>query len=103
MDNIETKLASIQALRREFPSEKRISVGASAFDSFADALKQLITSVERLDREAETAIEKMLTGEPIELHKVMLAVERANLAFQVLIAIRNRLLEAYQELMRMPL
>ncbi|MFA0730949.1 MAG: hypothetical protein BKPUNTRY_000480, partial [Candidatus Fervidibacter sp.] len=41
--------------------------------------------------------------EPVELHEILLAAEKANLSFQLLLSVRNRLLEAYQELTRMPL
>ncbi len=71
--------------------------------SFAEALKGLLLEVERTDAEAVDLKRRLLIGEPLELHEVLIAVEKAHLAFQTLIAFRNKLLEAYQELTRMPL
>ena len=44
----------------------------------------------------------MYEGQPIELHQVMIAAEKAGIALELLVETRNRLVEAYQELMRMP-
>jgi flagellar hook-basal body complex protein FliE len=71
--------------------------------SFAEALKGLLRETTARQEEAAEQTRRLLTGEPVELHEVLLAVEKAHLAFQTLLAVRNRLLEAYQELTRMPL
>ncbi len=71
--------------------------------SFAEALRGLLTEVERSDAYASELKRRLLTGEPVELHEVLIATEKAHLAFQTLLAVRNKLLEAYQELTRMPL
>ena len=70
---------------------------------FAEALKGLLTEVERSDAYASELKVRLLTGEPVELHEVLIATEKAHLAFQTFLAVRNKLLEAYQELTRMPL
>ncbi len=72
-------------------------------ETFAEALRKLLCEVEQRDAEAAELKRRLLTGEPVELHEVLLATEKAHLAFQTLLAVRNRLLEAYQELTRMPL
>ena len=71
--------------------------------SFAEALRGLLADVERTDAHASELKRRLLTGEPVELHEVLIATEKAHLAFQTLLAVRNKLLEAYQELTRMPL
>ena len=43
----------------------------------------------------------MLSGENVPLHQVMIATEEASVSFQLMVEVRNKLLEAYQELMRM--
>lgn len=50
---------------------------------------------------ADVEIQKMAVGEPQNLHEVMIHMEEARLSFQLLVQVRNRLLEAYQEVMRM--
>jgi flagellar hook-basal body complex protein FliE len=71
--------------------------------SFAEALRGMLGEVERADEKASELKRRLLVGEPVELHEVLLATEKAYLAFQTLLAVRNKLLEAYQELTRMPL
>lgn len=70
---------------------------------FAHAVQGMLNEVETRDIEAEQLKRDLLTGEPVELHEVLLAVEKAHLSFQTLLAVRTRALEAYQELARMPL
>jgi flagellar hook-basal body complex protein FliE len=50
---------------------------------------------------AERAINQVALGEPASLHQVMIDLEQARLSFQLLAQVRNRLLDAYQEVMRM--
>jgi len=63
----------------------------------------MLGEVERADAYASEMKRRLLVGESVELHEVLLATEKAHLAFQTLLAVRNKLLEAYQELTRMPL
>ncbi|MCS7263422.1 MAG: flagellar hook-basal body complex protein FliE [Armatimonadetes bacterium] len=72
-------------------------------ENFGEGLKRLLREVEQKDAEAVELKRRLLTGEPVELHEVLIAVEKANLAFQTLLSVRNKLLEAYQELSRMPI
>lgn len=50
---------------------------------------------------AETSLQKLAAGEPVELHDVMISLETARISVQTMIQVRNRLVEAYQEVMRM--
>ncbi len=68
---------------------------------FADVLKESIGKVNELQLNAEAAMEKLSKGEVKDLHEVLVAVEEANLAFMTMMQIRNKLLDAYQELMRL--
>ncbi|NLY11501.1 MAG: flagellar hook-basal body complex protein FliE [Firmicutes bacterium] len=67
---------------------------------FKDALSQAISDVNKLQIDAEVASEKLMLGE-IDFHNAMIISEKANLALQLTVAIRNKLIEAYQEIMRM--
>ncbi|MFO7265219.1 MAG: flagellar hook-basal body complex protein FliE [Limnochordales bacterium] len=69
--------------------------------SFRDLLAQGLEQVHALQQEADAAILQLALGETDNLHQVMIAVERASLALELTIAIRNRLLDAFQEIMRM--
>lgn len=50
---------------------------------------------------AETMLQQLAAGEPVELHDAMLSLEQARIGVQTLIQVRNRLTDAYQEVMRM--
>jgi flagellar hook-basal body complex protein FliE len=71
--------------------------------SFTEVFTNLIDSVNTLQMEAGKAQELMAAGEAADLHQVMIAAEEAGIAMDLLLEIRNRLLEAYQTLMRMPM
>jgi flagellar hook-basal body complex protein FliE len=69
--------------------------------SFADQLQSAVQEVNRLQLARDERTEAMVRGEAVEVHEVMVAAEEAQLAFELLLEVRNKLLEAYQEIMRM--
>lgn len=69
--------------------------------SFATTLREALAQVNRLQIEADEEAAKLALGTATDLHRVMIAGERAQLALQLTIAVRNRVVEAYQELSRM--
>lgn len=94
----------IRAITRQVEVEAEKSRATEKVVSgFAEAMKGMLEEVERADLHASELKRRLLTGEPVELHEVLIATEKAHLAFQTLLAVRNKLLEAYQELTRMPL
>lgn len=70
---------------------------ASFQEFFADAVKQ----TSGLQAQAKEAQQRLLVGESDDLHGVMIAMEKAGLAFQLTMSVRNKVIEAYQEVMRM--
>lgn len=69
--------------------------------SFAQTLTQALEQVNRLQMEADSEAAKLALGTATDLHQVMIVGERAQLALQLTIAVRNKVVEAYQELSRM--
>ena len=65
---------------------------------FADVLKNSIDEVARLQQDASSAVEGLTTGKNDDVTGVMTAVEKSDLAFQTLLAIRSKLMEAYDEI-----
>lgn len=82
----------------EPPGESRRAAGG-----FQAALRETIERVEGLQRTAEESTLKLLAGENEEVHQTVLAVQRAELAFQLFLEVRNKVVQAYQEIMRMPI
>jgi flagellar hook-basal body complex protein FliE len=66
--------------------------------SFGEALKQMLGEVSAADMEGQRVTEAFLRGEPVEMHQVMAAAEEAGIAVELLVEIRNKLVEAYRTL-----
>lgn len=69
--------------------------------SFRDLVKNYLSQVNDLQLKASGSIEDLALGKNVEIHQVMLAVEEADISLQLLLQIRNKLVESYQEVMRM--
>jgi flagellar hook-basal body complex protein FliE len=70
-------------------------------DGSGNFAEELVSKVSDLQTQADSKIKNMVTGESSELHEVMLAVEKANISFQFLTQVRNKAMDAYQEIMKM--
>lgn len=69
--------------------------------SFSDFLGEMVRDVNAKQAQATSAVDGVLTGQGVPLHQAMLSVEEASVSFQLMVEVRNKLLESYQELMRM--
>ena len=70
---------------------------------FGDYLKASMETVEGLGRQAQQSAERFLNGEGEEIHQVALAAQKAELSFELFMQVRNKVVQAYQEVMRMQL
>jgi flagellar hook-basal body complex protein FliE len=76
---------------------------SSAGDTgFGDLLRQAVGQVNQLQKTADTATQEFSVGRTQDVASTLIAIEKANIGFQLTMQIRNKLLEAYQEIMRMP-
>jgi flagellar hook-basal body complex protein FliE len=75
--------------------------GAVTPAGFGDALRQLTTAVDGSAGEANDAVGRMLQGTG-DVHEAMIAMQRADTMLQLTVQIRNKLVQAYQDIMRMP-
>jgi len=71
--------------------------------SFQSALTQAMDQVSLSQHAAAQSVERFLSGEGEELHSVIMAQQRAGLSFDLFLEVRNKVVNAYQEVMRMPL
>lgn len=74
---------------------------AVAQADFGDFLKTAIQSVNENQQASDIATEKLISGGNIELHDVMIASQKASITLNTTLEIRNKVVEAYQEIMRM--
>jgi flagellar hook-basal body complex protein FliE len=76
------------------------SVGGSGA-GFGDMLGGLVNDVAQKQAAASSTVTGLLSGQNVSLHQAMISMEEANVSFQMMVEVRNRLLDSYQELMRM--
>jgi flagellar hook-basal body complex protein FliE len=68
---------------------------------FGDVLKQAVTEINQLQNSADKAITGVQLGQSGSIHEAMIALEKADISFRAMMQVRNKILEAYQEIMRM--
>ena len=68
---------------------------------FGDLFNDAVGQVEQYRVKAEESANRFMSGEPEEIHQVILAGQRAEIAFETFLQVRNKVVQAYQEVMRM--
>jgi flagellar hook-basal body complex protein FliE len=81
------------------PAKAAAHSGASGA-SFGDSLQGLLSSVDASAGDANTAVSEMVTGTG-DVHHAMIALQQAEMTLQLTVQIRNKLMQAYQDVMRM--
>lgn len=77
------------------------SVGKSNGPSFSDTLSEAIGNVNELQKASDQAIQNLATGKTDNVAEVMVAAEKADIALKVMVQVRNKIIDAYQEIMKM--
>ncbi|MBD3419918.1 MAG: flagellar hook-basal body complex protein FliE [Chitinivibrionales bacterium] len=85
------------------PNSGKIQPGAKDVPAFKETLKSFMSDVNSMQHKADKSIEKMAAGEINDVHQVMNAVEEAKVAFNMMMEIRSKVMDAYQEVMRIRL
>lgn|SRR5690606_21130023 len=70
--------------------------------SFGSFLKDAIQEVNVKQIESDTMTQKLILGEDVDLHNVMITAQKASIALSATMEVRNKVIEAYQEIIRMP-
>ncbi len=68
---------------------------------FTDFLKAQLENVNSLQKEADTAVAAMVTGQSGNVHETMIALDKADVSFRMMIKVRTKIIDAYHEVMRM--
>lgn len=69
--------------------------------NFSDLLKQALQEVGETQGVAEQEARNLMVGDPTDMHTAILAVQKADVSFQMMMAVRSKLIDAYREVMRM--
>ena len=78
-----------------------VSQAQPSSDSFGSMFGRMVDEVNAKQSAASQAIQSLQSGGNVSLHQAVIAMEEANVSFQLMVEVRNRLLESYQEIMRM--
>lgn len=95
----------IQPIQPEMRPERPGTIqGATAAPSFSEMLKQAVNTVDGIQQQASDLRNAYVRGEPdVDLARVMIASQKSSVAFQALTQVRNRVVQAYEDVMKMPI
>ncbi len=95
-------ISSISAIAPiEMPQMPQAAGATGQPGEFQSALSSAINSIETSQKNAATSVQQFLSGENEELHTTVLATQKAELAFELGLQVRNKVVDAYQEIMKM--
>ncbi len=83
------------------PAQPKGSVASQVETSFGDVLATMVERTNQLQQQADKAVEQLHAGGEQSLHEAMLSMEKADISLRYMVQVRNKALDAYQEVMRM--
>jgi flagellar hook-basal body complex protein FliE len=75
----------------------------SSGESFVASLKDALAKINEAQSHADVSVQSLLTGQSTNLHETMIALQKADVSFQLMLQVRNKIVGAYEEIMRMQL
>lgn len=69
--------------------------------TFADSLKEAVNQVNVAQKDSDVKMQELATGKTQNIHETMIAAEKADIALRMMVQVRNKMIEAYQEIMKM--
>ncbi len=89
--------------RIEQPQVPTAPLGSAADTqkSFADSLKDAVNQVNTAQKDSDRKMQELATGKTQNIHETMIAAEKADIALRMMVQVRNKMIEAYQEIMKM--
>ena len=75
----------------------------SGDQSFVATLKDALAKINEAQSQADVSVQSLLTGQATNLHETMIALQKADVSFQLMLQVRNKIVGAYEEIMRMQL
>nr|WP_320133713.1 flagellar hook-basal body complex protein FliE [uncultured Holophaga sp.] len=94
-----SQLPPLQPLSETGAGQAQGSSAAQGTD-FGDILKQALQEVNDAQHTADQEARNLMTGESTDMHTAILAVQKADVSFQMMMAVRSKLIDAYREVMR---
>ncbi len=75
--------------------------GEASAAPFSDLITDAVGDVNRLEDQASAAVSGLMTGSGVDVHQAMIATQKADMAFELALAVRNKAVQAYQSVMGM--
>jgi flagellar hook-basal body complex protein FliE len=94
-------LNAVSSAMIESGSVKKTATPSESQQKFADFLKDSLNGVMKTEAESNSLTTKMINGENVDIHQVMAAAQKSGVTMQLTLEVRNKAIEAYQEIMRM--
>jgi flagellar hook-basal body complex protein FliE len=94
-------ITPIQAISPVIAPVKAAAAAAPSGEVFQGIFAQSVAGVEGQREAAQQSVDRFLSGEGEELHQVALATQKAELSFEMFLQVRNKVVQAYQDIMRM--
>jgi len=99
--SLSSTLSSLAPLGKPDAAPSRLTSIQEPMGDFGAVLKDAVSSLADLGAKADANAMKLATGQDVDIHEVMLSMESASLGMQTALQVRNKLVDAYQEIMRM--
>jgi flagellar hook-basal body complex protein FliE len=95
------KLTGISPIEMPEAAGLQSQSGERSEGGFLSSLKEAIAKTNEIQLQANQAVDKLMTGETQNVHQTMVALERADASFQLMMQVRNKIVTAYEEIQRM--
>jgi len=100
LKNVSGNLMNISGISAK-PAQFSGGLSKAADTPFGDLLTDAIGNVNQLEAEARTAVDGLMAGKGVDVHDAMIASEKASMAFEMALAVRNKAVQSYQSVMSM--
>lgn len=94
-------LSLLTPVQQPLPNILQKATPYEAQQQFGAMLKDALSNVSEQQKMSDTMTNKLIRGEQVELHEVMIASQKASITLSATLEVRNKVIEAYQEIMRM--
>ncbi len=94
-------ISSLRILPAEVDASASSPLSPDSPGAFRKVLSSAIDDIQQLESKAENKVSGVLEGNGTDVHSAMIAVEKADLSFQLMMQVRNKIVSAYQEISRM--
>jgi len=97
---IDTGKTASEIKNENFATGPKVDNGGDG-KSFADTLKEAVNTVNTLQKSSDAKMQELATGKTSNIPEVMMAAEKADIALRMMVQVRNKIIDAYQEVMKM--